>query len=98
MTPDMKLVRRWARKYGIAGDIRLSDRKDKKLMVRRGDAWIHFGHPDYEDYTTHRDAARQKAYCRRAGGIRGKDGRLTGNDPGSANYYAMRLLWDCVPR
>lgn len=95
---DMKLVRQWARKYGISGEVVTSERRDKKLKVRHGDRWIHFGHPSYEDFTTHRDPARQKNYCARAGGIRGKDGRLTGNDKGSPNYYAMRLLWDCVPR
>jgi hypothetical protein len=95
--PDMSLVRAWAKKYGIRGDVAPSDRKDKKLKVRRGDKWIHFGHPDYEDYTTHRDPARQERYCRRASAIRNGDGKLAGNDPDSPNYYAMRLLWDCAP-
>ena len=97
MTPDMKLVSRYARKYGVRGEIRPSERRDKKLKVRHRDSWIHFGHTAYEDFTTHRDPVRRENYCRRAGGIRGKDGRLAGNDPSAPNYYAMRLLWDCVP-
>lgn len=97
MKPDMRLVRQWAKKYGVDGPIVESEQKDKKLKVKHQEKWIHFGHTGYQDYTTHRDETRQKSYCKRAGGIRGKDGRLTGNDKRSPNYYAMRLLWDCTP-
>lgn len=97
MRPNMALVKAWAKKYEISGKIEESERKNKKLKVMHEGRWIHFGHPDYEDFTIHRDPVRQRAYCKRAGGIRGKDGRYTGNDPESPNYYAMRLLWDCVP-
>ena len=93
----MKLVRQWARKYGVQEPIVESEKKDKKLKVKHDGKWIHFGQTGYQDYTTHRDDVRQKAYCKRAAGIRGKDGRRTGDDPGSANFYAMRLLWDCTP-
>ena len=98
MKPDMTLVGQYARKYGIKSEIRLSEKPDKKLKVYVGGRWIHFGASAYEDFTTHRDTKRQANYCRRAGAIKDKLGRLTGNDPGSPNYYAMRLLWDCTPR
>ena len=97
MKPDMSLVGQYARKYGITSEIRLSEKPAKKLKVLVDGRWIHFGASAYEDFTTHRDTNRQANYCRRAGAIKDKRGRLTGNDPGSPNYYAMRLLWDCKP-
>lgn len=95
--PDMKLVNKWASKYNIKEPIKESELPDKKLKVLHNNKWIHFGHTKYEDFTIHRDVYRQKNYCKRAGGIKDKRGRITGNDPASANYYAMRLLWDCKP-
>ena len=93
----MALVRKWAKKYGIAGPIERSDRPNKKLKVQYNGKWIHFGNPAYSDFTLHRDPVRQKAYCKRAGAILKKDGTLAGNDRTKPNYYAMRLLWDCTP-
>lgn len=95
--PDMKLVRQWAKKYSIDEPIRESELSDKKLKIKKDEKWIHFGHPGYADFSTHRDLARQKSYCARAGAIRDKAGKITGNNPQSPNYYAMRLLWDCTP-
>ena len=93
----MKLVRQWAKKYGVDGPIVESELSNKKLKVKYQDKWIHFGHPDYQDFSTHRDTVRQKSYCKRAGAIRDKSGNLTGNNKASPNYYAMRILWDCTP-
>ena len=104
MRPDMQRVKAYAKKYGIKAEIRESTRPGKKLMVLVEDRpltgkgrWIHFGSSMYEDFTTHQDKTRQAAYCLRAGGIRDKHGFITGNDPLSPNFYAMRLLWDCTP-
>ena len=96
--PDMEMVRAPAKAYGIPNKIEVSEKKDKKLKALVDGKWVHFGHTGYEDYTTHRDTKRRANYCSRAGGIRDKRGRLTGNDPSSPNYYAMRLLWDCTPK
>lgn len=93
----MKMIRKLALKYGIGGEIRESTRKDKKLMILYEDRWIHFGNPAYEDYTVHRDGARRERYRLRSSRIKKKDGSLAGSDPGSANFYAMRLLWDVTP-
>lgn len=96
--PDMAKVRSWARKWGITGEIRKSTRQNKKLMVKTPKGqWVHFGSPNYGDYTTHNDRSRQENYCARSAGIRNGDGSLAGNDPESPNFYAMRLLWDCAP-
>lgn len=74
-----------------------SDRKGKKKMVlvKRGDKvkLVHFGQKGYEDFTQHKDKARRKNYLARSGGIRGKGGKLTKNDPFSPNYWARRELW-----
>ena len=98
MRPDMNRVRAYAKKYGIKAEIRESTRPEKEAHVLVEDRWIHFGSSMYEDFTTHKDKTRQAAYCLRAGAIRDKQGVLTGNDPLSPNFYAMRLLWDCKPK
>ena len=74
-----------------------SNRKGKKKMVlvKRGDKvkLVHFGQKGYQDFTQHKDPARRKNYLARSGGIRGKGGKLTANDPFSANYWARKELW-----
>jgi hypothetical protein len=74
-----------------------SNRKGKKKMVlvKRGDKirLVHFGQKGYEDFTQHKDKKRRENYLKRSGGIRGKGGKLTANDPFSANYWARRALW-----
>jgi hypothetical protein len=41
----------------------------------------------------HGDKKRRKNYLTRSAGIRGKDGKLTKDDPLSPNYHARRVLW-----
>lgn len=53
---------------------------------------VHFGHRDYQDYTTHRDSARRKSYCARSGGIKCKGNEC---DVTSANYWSRMALWNC---
>lgn len=69
----------------------LSEKINKKLKVYIKDnnkiKVIHFGHPDYEDYSIHRDKERRRRYLARARGI------TTKNDITRANYWAIRLLW-----
>jgi hypothetical protein len=80
-----------------------STRPKKKLMVRVGDQWIHFGSLDYEHYhdrtgllpkdLNHGDKARRESYLKRSKWIRDADGKLTAMDPTSANFHAIRILW-----
>jgi hypothetical protein len=80
-----------------------SDRKDKKLMVKINDEWIHFGNSNYEHYfdrtellnkkLNHKDEARRKLYLLRATGITDKNGRYTYKDHTSANHHAISILW-----
>lgn len=85
--------------YGlmVAGVPKRSTRKNKKLMVfvKSGnrEKVIHFGQRGYEDYTGHRDPKRRAAYLKRTASIRNGQGRLTRNDPFSANYWARKVLW-----
>lgn len=76
--------------------LRVSSQKYKKFMTitPRGKV-VHFGDIRYEDYTQHRDEHRRRSYCKRAMAIRNSRGKLTANDPETANYYATRLLWSC---
>lgn len=71
---------------------------EKKLVVlaKEGDdeKVIHFGDANMEDYTQHKDEKRRDNYLKRAGGIRNSAGQLTKDDKFSANYWAMRYLWD----
>ncbi len=65
---------------------------------------IHFGDVHYQHYKDqtkvkkyayldHNDKERRKRYRQRAGNIRNGQGKLTVNDPLSANYYAYYYLW-----
>ena len=72
----MESLRSKAIKLG-ATDLKQSERKNKKYAVMYNNKWIHFGHPDYEDYTIHKDPERRKRYRARASKIKNKDGQLT---------------------
>lgn len=79
-----------------------STNPDKKLMVVVNGKTIHFGARDMQHYKDrtgiwkskdHLDPKRRENYKKRAGGIRGKGGNLTVNDPTKANYHAYHILW-----
>lgn len=73
-----------------------STRKDKKMMVFVENPrtnrlkTIHFGQVGYRH--NYSKMSRMK-YLARSGGIRDGNGRLTKNNPMSANYWARRVLW-----
>lgn len=76
-----------------------SDRPGKKMMVyvrneQGGRMLKHFGDANMQDYTQHKDEKRRKSYLARAKGIRDKNGNLTWKDKNSANYWAVRVLWN----
>jgi hypothetical protein len=63
---------------------------------------VHFGDAGMQHFhdrtglwarLNHEDPARRASFLRRAGGIRDRSGRLTKDDPTSANYHAIRVLW-----
>ena len=82
-----------------------STRKNKKYMVlNNNNNIVHFGDKRYEQFRddiglyknlNHNDKERQKNYCKRSSAIRDGKGKLTKNDIDSANYWSMKLLWNC---
>jgi len=83
-------------------DYEKSTNPSKKLMVKVGNRTIHFGARDMEHFKDktgiwkskdHGDKERRKRFLSRAKGIKRKDGSLTKDDPMSANYHAIRILW-----
>lgn len=79
-----------------------SDKPNKKLMVNINNRWIYFGDTKYEHYFdrtqmlnknyNHLDPKRRLAYLTRSTKI--KDGTgLSVNNPESANYHSVRVLW-----
>lgn len=83
--------------------IERSQRKNKKYVVElENGVKIHFGDKRYQHYKdrlgkfaslNHLDKKRRHNYLARAAGIRDKNGKLTINNPESANFYAIRILW-----
>jgi len=85
-----------------------SKSKNKKYsVITPSGKKINFGDKRYEQFedTTglglyshldHKDKKRKESYCSRAMGIKNKNNKFTYNDPASANYYSVRLLWGCL--
>jgi hypothetical protein len=64
---------------------------------------IHFGDTRYKHFKdklgkytnlNHNDKDRRERYLKRAKGIKDRSGNLTWKDKNSANYYAVKFLWD----
>ena len=79
-----------------------SNMKNKKLMTKVNNKIIHFGDSRYQQFKDktgiyksldHGDKERRKKYLLRAKAIKNKKGDLTYQDPNSANYHAVRVLW-----
>lgn len=73
-----------------------SDKPDKKYFVCAKDKYtgevkkIHFGQKPYKHNYSE---TAWRSYMKRSAGIRDKEGRLTKDNPGSANYWARKVLW-----
>lgn len=78
-----------------------SNRKDKKMMVivlnpkTNRKNTIHFGQKGYR-HNYSRNA--RKRYLARSAGIKDKQGRLTKDNPLSANYWSRIFLWNAPKR
>ena len=81
----------------------VSTNKNKKLKVVVNGTTIHFGDARYEHFfdktgllpksQNHGDDKRRQAYLNRASKIKDSTG-LAMNNPKSANYHAIRILWN----
>ena len=82
-----------AKKLG-AESLVYSTRKNNKYMVTLPSGKkVHFGSYKYPDYLTYKDKDRRDKYLARATKIKNKQGELTYNNPESANFWSVNLLW-----
>ena len=106
--PNMDLVHQYNRLQpcvdpdtGLYQPERVTDSARHKLRVKVRDPksgrikTVKYGHPDYQDYTTHRDQSRRQSYCKRSGGIKcgSRPGAIC--DQTTPNFWARTSLWDC---
>ena len=90
---DFKELIKKAKKLG-AVSLDYSTRKNNKYMVtHQNGKKVHFGSKKYADYLTHKDDDRRDKYLARATKIKNKQGELTYNNPESANFWSVHLLW-----
>ena len=90
---DFKKLSKKAKKLG-AESLDYSKRKNNKYVVTLpGGKKLHFGSSKYPDFLIHRDKDRKDKYLSRAKKIKNKKGELTFENPESANYWSVNLLW-----
>jgi hypothetical protein len=74
-----------------------SARKDKKFSVyilKDGKRkLLHYGDPNYQDFTQHKDKKRREAYRKRARGILLKSGKPAYLDKRQPAYWSYNFLW-----
>ena len=82
-----------AKKLG-AESLNYSKRKNNKYVVTLPSGKnLHFGSSNYPDFLIHKDEERKDKYLARAKKIKNKKGELTYENPESANYWSVNLLW-----
>ena len=90
---DFKKLIRNAKKLG-AESLDYSTRKNNKYMATLPSGKkVHFGSPNYPDYTIHKDKDRRDKYLARAKKIKNKQGEITYTNPESSNFWSVNLLW-----
>ena len=90
---EFKKLTKKAKKLG-AESLDYSTRKNNKYVATLSSGKkIHFGSSNYSDYLIHEDKERKDRYLARAKKIKNKQGELTYNNPESANFWSVNLLW-----
>ena len=90
---DFEKLSKKARKLG-AESLDYSKRKNNKYVVKLPSGKnLHFGSPQYPDFLIHKDKERREKYLSRAKKIKNKKGELTYENPESANFWSVNLLW-----
>ena len=90
---DFDKLKKKAKKLG-AKSLDYSKRKNNKYVVTLLDGKnVHFGSSKYSDFLIHKDEKRKNKYLARAKKIENKLRQLTYEDPKSANYWSVNLLW-----
>ena len=90
---DFQKLNKKAKKLG-AESLDYSKRKNNKYVVKLPSGKnLHFGSSQYPDYLIHKDNERKEKYLSRAMKIKNKKGELTYENPESANFWSVNLLW-----
>ena len=90
---DFKKLSKKAQKLG-AESLDYSKRKNNKYVVTLPSGKkLHFGSSKYPDFLINRDEEKKEKYLSRAKKIKNKKGELTYQNPESANYWSVNLLW-----
>ena len=90
---DFDKLKKKAKKLG-AESLDYSKRKNNKYVVTLPVGKnLHFGSSKYPDFLIHKDEERKVKYLARAKKIKNKQGQLTYENPKSANYWSVNLLW-----
>ena len=90
---DFQKLNKKAKKLG-AESLDYSKRKNNKYVVTLPSGKnLHFGSSKYPDFLIHRDEEKKDKYLTRAKKIKNKKGELTYENPESANYWSVNLLW-----
>ena len=90
---DFQKLSKKAKKLG-AESLDYSKRKNNKYVVKLPSGKnLHFGSSQYPDFLIHKDNERKEKYLSRAMKIKNKKGELTYENPESANYWSVKLLW-----
>ena len=90
---DFQKLSKKAKKLG-AESLDYSKRKNNKYVVKLpGGKNLHFGSSQYPDFLIHKDNERKEKYLSRAMKIKNKKGELTYDNPESANFWSVNLLW-----
>lgn len=91
---DFNIAQQNAYNYlGEDAKLYISPRKNKKYRIFNPleNKWVDFGQmdPPMEDFTKHKDKARQQRYLKRASKIKGN----WKNNPYSPNNLSISILW-----
>ena len=90
---DFQKLSKKAKKLG-AESLDYSKRKNNKYVVKLpGGKNLPFGSSQYPDFLIHKDKERKEKYLSRAKKIKNKKGELTYENPESANFWSVNLLW-----
>ena len=90
---DFQKLSKKAKKLG-AESLDYSKRKNNKYVVKLPSGKnLHFGSSQYPDFLIHKDNERKEKYLSRAMKIKNKKGELTYENPESANFWSVNLLW-----
>ena len=90
---DFQKLSKKAKKLG-AESLDYSKRKNNKYVVKLPSGKnLHFGSSQYPDFLIHKDNERKEKYLSRAKKIKNKKGELTYDNPESANFWSVNLLW-----